>query len=147
VGTRLFVEFHRTDRILVTREAETGSVIYRVIKLVTFACCALVVMSFAMFARDQMAGASERQTVALIPGSAAAAAAAGGAPATPRHGQPRRFIDGAAKTLTAPFNAIVQSSNAWVEHGLPALFALLVYGLGLGYLARYSAGLARRSLG
>jgi hypothetical protein len=123
-------------------------VIYRLIKLVAFVCCALVVMSFAMFARDQMAGASERQTVALIPGSAAAAAAAAaGAPATPRHAQPRRFIDGAAKTLTAPFNAIVQSSNAWVSHGLPALFALLVYGLGLGYLARYSAGLARRSLG
>jgi hypothetical protein len=26
-----------------------------------------------------------------------------------------------------------------VKHGLPALFAVLVYGLGLGYLARFSA--------
>jgi hypothetical protein len=130
--------------IVVTREADTGSVIYRGIKLVAFVCCAFVVMSFAMFARDQMAGASETQTSALLAGSSSTSAPTA---ITHRHSQPRRFIDGAAKTLTAPFDAIVQSSNVWVKHGLPALFALLVYGLGLGFLARYSAGLARRSLG
>ena len=41
--------------------------------------------------------------------------------------------------LTAPFDAVVHTSNQWVDHGLPALLALIVYGLGLGYLARYSA--------
>jgi hypothetical protein len=135
---------HRRGVIVVTREAETARVIYRVMKLIAFVCCALVVMSFAMFARDQMAGASEQQTSQLVAGTSSTSAPAA---ITHPHSQPRRFIDGAAKTLTAPFDAIAPSNSAWVKHGLPALFGLLVYGLGLGWLARHSAGLARRSLG
>jgi hypothetical protein len=121
--------------------ADTRTVISRAIKLVSFACCALVVLSFTMFARDQMAGASvHQQTELSSPNSAASA------PTTPSkpEAQPGRFINHAAKTLTSPFDAIVRSSNAWVQHGLPAFVALLVYGLGLGYLARYSSGLSRR---
>jgi hypothetical protein len=115
---------------------ETGSVISRVIRTAAFICCMLVVVSFALFARDQAAGASAHQQTELIAGS----------PSTPATGtrekppaQPRRFIDGAAKLLTSPFDAIVQSSNVWVKHGLPAVFALVIYGLGLGYLARYTS--------
>lgn len=121
---------------------DTGSVISRTIKLVSFVCCLLIVLSFGMFAVDQMAGASTHQQNELASGSSTPTLPAP-APTKP-HAQPRRFIDSAAKTLTGPFTAIVRSSNAWVKHGLPALFALLVYGLGLGYLARYSSGLARR---
>ena len=123
--------------------ADTGNVISRVLKLLSFVCCALVILSFAMFARDQAAGASNNQQTELASGSNTPTPAV---PAKP-HAQPRRFIDAAAKDLTAPFDAVVQSNNAWVKHGLPAVFALLVYGLGLGYLARYSSGLARRSVG
>lgn len=110
--------------------------ISRFFRLTAFACCALVVLSFALFARDQMAGASAHQQTELVAGSNTTPAAS--APSKPR-AQPRRFIDGAAKVLTSPFDAVVQSSNDWVKHGLPALFALLVYGLGLGYLARYTS--------
>jgi hypothetical protein len=124
--------------MLARAAADTGRVIYRALKLLSLVCCALVVLSFAMFARDQMAGASANQQSQLATGS--------NAPVAPvqSHAQPRRFIDSAAKELTAPFDAVVQSDNAWVKHGLPAIFALVVYGLGLGFLARYSAGLARR---
>ena len=128
--------------MLVVTAADTGIVISRGLKLVSFLACALVILSFAMFARDQMAGASANQQTELASGSNTPTPAA---PAKP-HAQPRRFIDGAAKELTAPFSAVVQSNNAWVTHGLPAVFGLLVYGLGLGYLARYSAGLARRTV-
>jgi hypothetical protein len=99
------------------------------------------VLSFTMFARDQMAGASVHQQTELTAGTNEASTPA--APSKPE-GQPGRFINRAAKTLTSPFDAIVRSSNAWVQHGLPAIVALLVYGLGLGYLARYSSGLSRR---
>jgi hypothetical protein len=117
------------------REVETGRVISRVLRLTAFACCALVVASFAMFARDQMAGASQHQQTELVAGARPTAASS-----TPvEHAQPRRSIDAAAKVLTGPFDAIVQSPNPWVTHSLPAVFALLVYGLGLGYLARFSA--------
>jgi hypothetical protein len=122
--------------MLIARTADTSRVISRALRLTAFLCCTLIVASFAMFARDQMAGASEHQQTELVAGASPSTPAT--APSKPK-AQPRRFIDGAAKTLTAPFDAIVRSSNPWVKHGLPALFAVLVYGLGLGYLARYSA--------
>jgi hypothetical protein len=116
------------------------SVIHRGLLLIAFACCALVVASFGMFARDQLAGASIHQQNELNHGGVTQQ----GAPPAAHHGQPRRFIDGAARALTSPFRAIVErSSSQWVLHGVPALLALLVYGVGLGYLARFSSGMAR----
>ena len=47
--------------------------------------------------------------------------------------------DDAAKTLTSPFSAVVKSSNPWVDHGLPTILALVAYGVGLGYLARFAS--------
>ena len=37
--------------------------------------------------------------------------------------------------LLAPFADLIDSDSAWVMHGLPALLALLLYGVGLGFLA------------
>jgi hypothetical protein len=115
---------------------ETGRVISRTIRLASLVCCALVVMSFAMFARDQMAGASEHQQTELVAGANTAAAPTA---ITHKHSQPRRFIDDAANTLTSPFSAVVKSSNPWVDHGLPTILALIAYGVGLGYLARFAS--------
>jgi hypothetical protein len=120
--------------MLVRPLTETRSVLSRLLRLMSFVCCALVVASFAMFARDQAAGASQHQQTELVAGQSPTPGVE--ASAKP-HRQPRRFIDGAAHTLTAPFAAIVPSSSAWVKQGLPAAFALLVYGIGLGYVARY----------
>jgi hypothetical protein len=122
--------------MLVASRDETGSVISRFLRLTAFACCALIVLSFTLFARDQMAGASVHQQTALVAGRPSTPA--NGAPSKPR-AQPRRFIDGAAKVLRTPFDAIVQSSNLWVKEGLPTLFALIAYGIGLGYLARFAS--------
>ncbi len=112
--------------------------IHRALVVTAFVCCGLVAASFALFARDQLAGASQHQQSEL----------ASSAPTTPgvnpiHHSgsQPRRFIDGADRALTAPFRSIVQSDNQWVLHTLPTIFAFIVYGVGLGYLARYSNGL------
>ena len=122
--------------MLTAATAETGTVISRFLRLTSLACCGLILMSFAMFARDQMAGASEHQQSELVAGSSATPTSAA---ITHHHSQPRRFIDGAATTLTSPFSAVVKSNNAWVDHGLPAVFALLAYGVGLGYLARFAS--------
>jgi hypothetical protein len=118
--------------------ADKATVLHRALVLIAFACCGLVLLSFTMFARDQLAGASANQQSEIT----------AGVPVTPARvpvhhakGQPRRFIDGAASTLTKPFRSIVQSDSQWVVHGLPTIFALLVYGFGLGFLARYSRGL------
>jgi hypothetical protein len=115
-------------------------VIQRGLVLIAFACCGLVLASFVMFARDQLASASARQQNELVSPSTGAVPV----PAVHRgHGQPRRFIDGAAQKLTSPFRSIVQSHSQWVLHAVPALIAILVYGCGLGFLARYSRGTAR----
>jgi hypothetical protein len=123
--------------MLIVRSADTASVIHRVLVLTALVCCGLVLASFALFARDQVAGASKQQQNALVSGSTTTP------PPAAQHtvAQPRRFIDGAWKVLTTPFRSIVQSDSQWVSHGLPTIFALLVYGLGIGYLARFSRGL------
>jgi hypothetical protein len=126
--------------MLAPAAADRAIVVHRAIVTISTVCCLLVIASFALFAHDQMAGASQHQQTAELPNAAALAPrpAASGKP----HAQPRRFIDGAARTLTSPFSSIVNSNNAWVQHGLPAVLALAVYGLGLGYLARFSRGFA-----
>ena len=110
--------------------------IHRALVLASIVCCGLVAVSFTLFARDQLSGASKNQVAQLE-----ATATLSGPPA-PAHvkAQPRRFIDGAAHTLTAPFDGIIATDSEWVGHGAPTFFALLVYGVGLGYLARYTRG-------
>jgi hypothetical protein len=118
-------------------------VIHRWLVLAALACSALLLGSFGMFARDQLAGASEHQQLQI---SSGAPHTPGVTPQPTVHGQPRRFIDGAAKTLTSPFRSIVPSDSQWVLHGVPTFISLLVYGVGLGFLARYASGRARRLL-
>ncbi|HUO69991.1 MAG TPA: hypothetical protein VMU39_04375 [Solirubrobacteraceae bacterium] len=120
--------------------ADLGPVIHRALVLTAFVCCGLVAASFALFARDQLAGASAHQQSQL---AANAPISPGVTPIHHSGAQPRRFIDGAAKVLTTPFRAIIQSDSAWVVHGVPTFLALLVYGVGLGFLARFSSGFAR----
>jgi len=124
--------------MLVARAADLAAVIHHALRTISFACCALVIASFTLFAVDQVSGASQHQQDELSAGVAPTP----GAPAAKKKAQPRRFIDGAASNLTSPFSSIVQSSNAWVDHGIPAVLALAVYGLGLGFVARYSRGRA-----
>lgn len=99
-------------------------------------CSLLALVSFGLFARDQLAGASKHQQNELVATVPAATARV----KVHRTAQPRRFIDGAAKVLTSPFSSIVQSDSQWALHAVPTALALLVYGFGLGYLARYSRG-------
>ena len=111
--------------------------IQQTLKLAACACCAIVALSFVMFARDEIAAGSQHQTQELASSSAPATHV----PAKPKS-QPRRFIDGAAHDLTSPFDSVVASDSAWVSHGVPTVLALLVYGVGLGYAARFTSGLS-----
>jgi hypothetical protein len=124
--------------MLTARSADVGGVIHRAIVLVALVCCGLVVGSFVLFVRGQMAGASKQQVAAVVGPSTGQVVAP---PAKPE-GQPGRFINGGASELTSPFRSIVTSGSAWVQRGVPTILALLVYGVGLGYLARFSRGFA-----
>jgi hypothetical protein len=121
--------------MLAAAPADPVAVVYRALTLASIVCCGLVVISFVMFADAQLSSASRHQQRELATGitPTTSSPAPAGEPS-----QPGRFIDGAAGKLTAPFGSIVQSSSRWVQRGLETVFALAFYGVGLGFLARYS---------
>lgn len=93
-----------------------------------------VVAGFAMFASDQLGDASHRQVSAL--------ASPDPSPRQEtirekRHSSAREAVDDVDDALLHPFAGVTSSNDAWVRRGVPTLLALLVYGLGLGFLARY----------
>jgi hypothetical protein len=107
------------------------------LRLIAIVATFFVVVSFGLFARDQFSGASQNQQQEIVAG---APHVPGVTPQPTRHRQPRRFIDAAARKLEDPFENIVTSSDDWVKEGAPALLAFLVYGAGLGFVARYAHG-------
>jgi hypothetical protein len=120
------------------------AMVHRSLSFASFACCALITISFGLFALSELSGASHEQVSQLVAGTppSSQTAVPSPAPGVHRTAQPRRFIDDVAHALISPFAAVVPSDSAWVNHGIPSVVGLLVYGLGLGYLARYSRGLS-----
>jgi hypothetical protein len=107
---------------------------------------ALVVLSFALFAIDETRDAA-KQSAAAVAGLEATSSSDPSATeerARERaHGSVREAIDDANDVLVSPFAfAASDSGSSWVRRGAPALLALLVYGVGLSFLARYARGRA-----
>ena len=91
----------------------------------------VIALSFALFAVEHTRDASQAQASAVID--------AGGAVEAKRardHTTAREVVDDADDVLLRPFAAVIDSDNEWVQRGIPALFGLLLYGIGLLYLAR-----------
>jgi len=118
-------------------------VLARPIRIVAITASVFVVLGWSLFAIDQIRGASHASVAGIA-----------GDPTTfpdpsPRqeaareklHGKVREFIDDVNDILLAPFAGLVDSSDSeWVRRTIPALLALLVYGFGGGFLARFAAG-------
>jgi hypothetical protein len=96
--------------------------------------CLIVIVSFAIFALEQTSEASSNQQNEVTGANGAAPAHA----AKPKHESTvHKVIDEAAKALTSPFSGVTAgSSSQWAIRGVGTVLALLVYGLGVGYLAR-----------
>ena len=107
---------------------------------------AIVLLSFALFAIDETRNASEQSQAAVA--GLEATRASDPSPRQERareraHSRAREVIDDADDILVAPFAPIVSSSDSsWVRRGVPTLLALIVYGFGLSFLARYARGRA-----
>lgn len=117
--------------MLVRSTADAGWVIPRALAACAFVCCSLVVLSLSLFALDQASGASKHQVAELSSRTVVSAPAHG-------PGQPRRFIDGAAHALTSPFGSFLHSDSQWAVRIASTVLALIAYGFGLGYLARWA---------
>ena len=124
--------------MLVAATADLPRVVSRGLIACSAACCALVVASFALFALSQASGASHNQVAQLNGGSTPAHSAQTARAAHAAPGQPRRFIDGASSALTSPFRSFIHSDSKWGVKIASTILALLLYGLGLGYLARWA---------
>lgn len=100
-----------------------------------------MIASFAIFVVHQTSGASSHQqaTIAGVPATPSTSSGGGrsAGTSTEHEGTVRKAIDEASSRLTSPFSGVTSgSSSEWAIHGAKLLLALVVYGFGLGYLAR-----------
>ena len=123
----------------------------RLIRLVSIVASLLVVAGWGLFAIDEARSASATTTQEIQ--GRAASATSDPSPDQERareaiHSKPREAVDDANDVLLTPFASIASgSSDRWVRRSVPAALALLVYGLGLGFLARYAAARDRPRYG
>jgi hypothetical protein len=118
---------------------EMGSVI----RLVAIVLSGFVLFGFAFFCVDELDRGSKTQQQALgnelrgITDDPAPIARTSGDEAAREavNGTFREVVDDANDLLLAPFVDLVDSNDVWVARGVPTILALLLYGLGLGFLA------------
>jgi hypothetical protein len=112
------------------------STVVKLLRTASIAICLIVIASFAVFAVNQTKSASNRQTEELA--TPAELAQSAHTPAPPRHHESavHEVLDEVSGELTSPFSALASGSSEWATRGAELLLALLVYGFGLGYLAR-----------
>jgi hypothetical protein len=111
------------------------------IRYVAIAISAVIVLGFALFAVNEMDKGSEAQQAKLEeelghdPNDLINPSAHDEAFREAHQGKFHETIDDVNDVLLAPFVDLVDSDSAWVNHGIPALLGLLIYGFGLGLLA------------
>jgi hypothetical protein len=113
------------------------------IRLLAVVLSGFVLVGFAFFAADELDRGSKTQQQALageLGGSAPEVIPVAPTPADEAareaaHGDLREIADDVGDVLLGPFTNIVDSDDVWVARGVPTLLALLLYGVGLGFLA------------
>src|SRR3954471_5124972 len=122
-----------------------------ILRILSIACSAVLLFSFVAFASDQ-AGSGSKKTVAKIANADASEQKAGdvqvNAPSptaqTERmrekeHGSLREKLDDANDALVSPFKGVTASESIWGQRIVAALLGFLVFGVGIGFLARLAA--------
>jgi hypothetical protein len=120
------------------------------LRLVSFLAIAVLVVSFVAFANDE-AGHGSKQTVARIDAAdsndSATAANDVNSPDPSasterirqhRHGTVREKIDDVDDALLSPFAGIATARSIWVQRIVTGVLGLVVYGFGLGLVARWA---------
>ncbi|HTB71100.1 MAG TPA: hypothetical protein VK707_08975 [Solirubrobacteraceae bacterium] len=111
-----------------------------VLKLASFVLCMIVVVSFVLFAVNRTSSASQHQQRELN-GETSKPNGEGEAGVAPDTGggksSARRTIDEISEAITSPFAGLTDgSSSQWLARTIDLLLALVVYGVGLGFVAR-----------
>jgi hypothetical protein len=122
------------------------------LRIVSLVCIAAVVLSFGAFASDE-AGEGSKKTVARLAGANPAEVgrqetvnvnAASPSPRVERlreqqHSTMRERLDDVNDELTAPFAGLVDRDSVWAQRIVAGLLALVLFGIGLGFLSRAAA--------
>jgi hypothetical protein len=108
--------------------------VQNILRIASTIACGIVIAAFAMWATDEGRTTSDQQvaqvdTATASPTPAANPAAPPVAPAEPEHGGVRGAVEDANDALLTPFDHIAQDAGQWPAHAIPALLALLTYGL------------------
>jgi len=117
-------------------------VVIRLLRFASISICLLLIASFAVFAIGQAKEGSLHQQQELGAAPAAASTPARSAPqgqssgAGQEEGTLHKALTDVFNKLTSPFAGLVSSSSEWATRAIKLVLALLVYGFGLGYLAR-----------
>ncbi len=105
------------------------------LRLASVAICLIVTTSFVLFVVNQAGEASNHQVEALAGSPRAGRSRSDGA--TGSRATVGTRIEEVAKDLTSPFSGVTAgSSSQWKIRGVDLLLTLVVYGFGLGFLAR-----------
>jgi hypothetical protein len=113
------------------------------VRLLAIFCSGLVILGFAYFATDELDRGSKTQQGKLdreLSGEVGDPTPIAPSPVQEAereklNGGFREAVDDANDVLLGPFTHLIDSNDRWVGHGVPAMLALLLYGLGLGTLA------------
>jgi hypothetical protein len=112
-----------------------GTWISKLLRWVSWAICLIVVASFGIFALGQTSSASSHQQKEVAGEAAADTPLAQNE--SSHDSSVHKAIDEASSKLTSPFSGVTAgSSSEWVIRGVDVLLALVIYGFGLGFLAR-----------
>jgi hypothetical protein len=114
-----------------------------VIRLGAIVMSGFVLFGFAFFAADELDRGSKTQQQALTNELEGVSVDPAPIARTPNdeavreaaNGDLREVVDDVNDVLLGPFVDLVDSDDAWVARGVPTLLALLLYGVGLGFLA------------
>ena len=121
----------------------------RPLRLLAIVLSLFVAVGFTLFALEDIGRASQDSEHRIAGSGAASPSTAGERERERRHGALQEGIDDVNDVLLAPFAGVsAGSTDRWEQRGYPTLLALLVYGFGLGYAARWmtARGGARRHL-
>jgi hypothetical protein len=108
------------------------------LRFISIVASLLIVTGWLAFAIDQTRDGSEESQQGIVANTVATPA-----PGAVHHSAARRKLDSINHTLLSPFRSVTgDGASDWMRHSVPAILGLLVYGFGLGYLARFTHGRA-----
>jgi hypothetical protein len=112
-----------------------------VLRLASIVICLVVIASFGLFVVNQTNTASAHQQTLLNgntpPTAATPAPTSAAKSSSEKESSLHRAIDDASNAFTSPFSGVTAGSTSeWVIRGTKLLLVLIVYGFGLGFLAR-----------